>query len=487
MTDRERGPDDGLGQGQEILKAHITTEADATRSHVTAEHGSTRGLIDTTKADLTMTVQSGNADLSGKLAAIQEQQAADHASLAAGIVSVQEQNVAHHTSTMAAFATLGGSLDATNLRLDLIVAELARQGGVQDAISAALAKQGLLVEATKADTTEILRLLDESWQDRDDLMPDEGQCVFGVYDGTGEDIARVTELLGRVPGLTTIYWKKLDSPVAACRRLLERGSIPRLELELVTAFGDAGEKMQTERGSLWHRIAIGDYDDQIGYLLDEIGTLERPIVVSWGHESDLRSEQGAYPKKSSGWTADELAGDWPEFADAWRHIHGLAAARGVTNIRWFWNMSGGYADAGKAGGRWDQMFPGVEYVDFVGWDPFDWYGVRDAKRTPFREAVAKFERIAWYERVIGTDRADPGWRPLMIGETACCETKPADTGKVQPADEWLDDMRDWLHAHPYVTHVIYFAVKYAAHDRRLTEGPQKMTGTERAGKDPLLV
>jgi hypothetical protein len=318
-----------------------------------------------------------------------------------------------------------------------------------------------------------------SWQERDDLLPDEGDFVFGAFAGTGETYENIEALLGRPPGLATIYWKQNKSPYNACKELLDIGIIPRLELELVRIINP--NPMFVDGKSFWKRVSEGVWDDIALSIFKEIDRLGRPIVVSWGHESDLRTEQGANPKSENP-PPETFCGEWSEFADAWRHLWQLAADNGITNIRWFWNMSGGYTDAGKEGGRWDQMFPGVEYVDFIGWDGFDWFGVRDKTRTSFASMMTKFDRWDFYKRKVG-ERGSETWRPLMIGETACCESD----GTVPPADKWMDDMRAWLHTHPDVTHVIWFSVKYTSHDRRLSGGPEKKKGTQNVSRDTQTV
>jgi hypothetical protein len=390
------------------------------------------------------------------------------ANIQATVDAILEQQTTDH-------AMITAALDAQSVLLAALTEELARQGLVQDQM-----------RATGDDThTMVVQILDlltdeppppppppSGWQDDPRLMPDPGSCVFGVYDGHGENLAEVTSILGRTPGLTTLYWPDLESPEGRRKGREADGRIVRVDFEWTTAMVDAGYP----RSSLWRLTAAGEYDTILRELLPGAGRL-----ASWCHEADLSSEQGG-------------AGTPEEFAQMWRHV--ITIAREVTpETLWFWNMSGGRG--GDVAGYWGTdvtdegstgFYPGHAYVDFVGWDPFDWYGVRDKARTSFASAVTKFGRVAWYEKWIGTDRDSPSWRPLMIGETAVCETEPGDEGKVQPADEWLDDAREWVHAHPYLTHLIYFSVLYeGSHDRRLTGGPEKRAGLEKIGADPLLV
>jgi hypothetical protein len=310
-----------------------------------------------------------------------------------------------------------------------------------------------------------------SWKDRPDLLPPRGTFVFGVFAGNGEQMEDVNDLLRKDVTLTTVYWKKIESPKTVVDKNLDKGIITRLELELTHAFAEAGEPVE----GLWRRIANGGYDDELRRILTGVGPL-----ASICHEADLApDEQGGYEGKKAGTPED--------FADMWRHVVTLARNRGLTT-KWFFDMSFKTElwgeecdDEGSTG-----MYPGHKYVDFVGWDGFCWLNVPDheppaEERTPFGDMMTQFDRWNWYKRNFG-ERGSRNWKPLMIGETACCE---ADAPH-QPADEWMDDMRAWLHDHPDVTHVIWFSVQYDRHDRRLTGGPQKKAGTRKLGRDERI-
>ena len=309
------------------------------------------------------------------------------------------------------------------------------------------------------------------WKGRPDLLPDVGSCVFGAFAGTGETIEGI-EALGVDIGLTTIYWKQLKSPASIVNDNLKKGIITRVELELTSAFTDAGEPVK----DLWTRIAAGTYDAQLKQLLVGIGPL-----ASICHEADLApGEQGG--------VGTQIAGTPTEYAAMWRHVVTVARGLGATT-RWFFDMSFSVK-------RWGEnltaegstgMYPGHRYVDFVGWDGFDWVNVPlhkppAANRTSFGSMMGQFGRWDWYTSNFG-QRGDANWKPLMIGETACS----AAAAPVQPADAWMDDMRTWLHAHPAVTHVIWFSVKYPDHDRRLTGDAQTQAGTRRIASDVLFV
>jgi hypothetical protein len=313
---------------------------------------------------------------------------------------------------------------------------------------------------------------DGTWKNKSDLLPPKGKYVFGVFAGTGENMEGVSDLLRNDVGLTTVYWKRIESPQSVVQRNLDNGIITRVELELTATFGGAGEQVQ----GLWRRIADGAYDTELATILTGLGPL-----ASICHEADLApDEEGGYQ--------GVMAGTPHDFADMYRHVVTLARSRGLHTL-WFFNTSfkvelwgENCTDEGSTG-----MYPGHNYVDFVGWDGFDWLGVPyhrplAKERTKFGDMMMLFGRWDWYKRNFG-ERGTPTWRPLMIGETACCEADPPH----QPADEWMDDMREWLHDHPDVTHVIWFSVLYqGSHDRRLTGGPQKQAGARKAGNDPLI-
>ena len=57
------------------------------------------------------------------------------------------------------------------------------------------------------------------------------------------------------------------------------------------------------------------------------------------------------------------------FVAAYKHLHDRLAADGVVNVAWVWNVSGYSGDEPI----YPSLYPGDSYVDWVAWDPYNWY------------------------------------------------------------------------------------------------------------------
>jgi hypothetical protein len=135
-----------------------------------------------------------------------------------------------------------------------------------------------------------------------------------------------------------------------------------------------------------------------------------PIYFTFNHE----------PESS----ASMSMGEAPQFIGAWRKIHDIFVARGVTNAKFNWIMTD-YAfwvgeDARNNGPDW---YPGDAYVDSMGIDAYNWYHCRAGINTawksleqiikPFRDFGALHPgKELWLTEWASTeDPADPARKP----------------------------------------------------------------------------
>jgi beta-mannanase len=131
-------------------------------------------------------------------------------------------------------------------------------------------------------------------------------------------------------------------------------------------------------------------------------------VAAWGHPIYVRPMY-----EMNGWWASWCVrangNSAADFVPAWRHIVDLARASGATNIRWVWSPN---VDNDGLGVPFKELYPGDDYVDWVGLDGFnrgtswsstEWQGVSDI----FSASVAHVRDL--------TDK------PIMIGETGSSE------------------------------------------------------------------
>ena len=113
----------------------------------------------------------------------------------------------------------------------------------------------------------------------------------------------------------------------------------------------------------WSAIAAGKYDASvIDPEAARIKAFGKPIMLSLDAEMDARVG-------TMGTAADYVA--------AFRHIHDRFAADGVTNVVWVWTITG----SSGHDSIFPSLYPGNAYVDWVGFDPYNFYNCQNASGT----------------------------------------------------------------------------------------------------------
>jgi hypothetical protein len=128
---------------------------------------------------------------------------------------------------------------------------------------------------------------------------------------------------------------------------------------------------------------------------------------AWGHPFFLRF-------------AHEMNGDWypwnegingnsaGQYVQAWRHVHDLFAANGVTNVTWVWSPNVEYSGSIPLSG----LYPGDAYTDWIAMDGYNW-GVSPPWKTwqTFSEVFGPT-----YTTITALSQ-----KPLLVAETATTE------------------------------------------------------------------
>lgn len=126
--------------------------------------------------------------------------------------------------------------------------------------------------------------------------------------------------------------------------------------------------------------------------------------------------------------APEMNGDWhtwsindtpADFRHAWRHLHRTFRQEGVDNVRWVFNPNASFPGSTPIASFW----PGSRYVDWLGVDGYNWYGVLpnrpyESVTTVFSSTIRELRRL-------------DGNLPLMIAE---CGAGP------EAKDRWIPDL-----------------------------------------------
>jgi beta-mannanase len=208
-------------------------------------------------------------------------------------------------------------------------------------------------------------------------------------------------------------------------------------------FPDSGEQARSSRGTTlfinwtprfygttrivqWSSIASGSQDAQIDATASRVKAFGRPMFLAFHTEPE--PDVGQY-------------GSAANFVAAWRHIHDRFQAKGVGNVVWVWNVTGssGWYNLYKGG-----LYPGDAYVDWIGWDPYNWYTCHNNGWISFGDKVAPGYK--WF-----TDNGF-GDKPFMLSEYGSREMPGNPAAKA----DWFKGIVPALTKLPNLKAVVYF-------------------------------
>ncbi|HYU51333.1 MAG TPA: glycosyl hydrolase [Gemmatimonadaceae bacterium] len=180
----------------------------------------------------------------------------------------------------------------------------------------------------------------------------------------------------------------------------------------------------------WSRIARGREDRAIDAEAARIRRFGRPVLLSFS------SEPEAAIGKQNGATVRN-------FAAAFRHIHNRFRADRVKNVAWVWSVMGSrdYYSYYAHG-----LYPGDAYVDWIAWDPYNWYTCHHAPWESFAETIGGF-----YKWLTQHGRSE---KPFMLSEWGSRESDVDLSGKGQ----WFLNARTTLKSgrFPNLKALVYF-------------------------------
>jgi hypothetical protein len=188
-----------------------------------------------------------------------------------------------------------------------------------------------------------------------------------------------------------------DFPTDHVSDVRARGAIP------VISWGpyDDGEGSDQPEFRL-RKIIDGDHDEFIRDWAQRAKDWGHPFFLRFAWEMNTRS--APYSEAANG-------NDRGEFAEMWRHVHGIFTDVGATNATWVWCPNVNYDGSLP----FDRLFPGDAYVDWVCLDGYNW-GTNPARPGSRWRTFNQVFRSS-YEELL---ELAPG-APVMIGETAATE------------------------------------------------------------------
>ncbi|MEV5551479.1 glycosyl hydrolase [Streptomyces sp. NPDC052309] len=144
----------------------------------------------------------------------------------------------------------------------------------------------------------------------------------------------------------------------------------------------------------WKQIADGDLDASVidvqAQRVKEYGERTgKKVFLSFDLEMDTRTPDAGTPA---------------EYVRAYRHIHDRFRELGVDNVVWTWIITGylDHADLFK------QMYPGDEYVDWIGYNQYNYYRCHKTEWLSF--AQTQNATHDWIRTHLSDDK------PLMLSE-----------------------------------------------------------------------
>ena len=75
-----------------------------------------------------------------------------------------------------------------------------------------------------------------------------------------------------------------------------------------------------------------------------------------------------------------------QFVAAWRHVHDVFAKLKVRNVVWVWTTTGYLPHASTIAA----MYPGNSYVDWIGYDPYNYFSCRNSHWQSFSQTIGPF-------------------------------------------------------------------------------------------------
>lgn len=214
----------------------------------------------------------------------------------------------------------------------------------------------------------------------------QAKVAMGIYvPGADRDASRLDEYTaatGQQPAIVSSYrsWEEPPFEPALLQAVASRGAIPFVTWEPWDWDGNGYDLT---------RIAGGDFDPYIAAAAQAAVAWGGTIFVRFGHEMN----GDWYP-----WGKSDPA----VFKAAWRRVVSIFRGAGATNVRWVWTP---YVNSGNLPFR--RYYPGDAWVDFAGFDGFNW-------GRPFVSFAKVFDDS--YRQMVRLTS-----KPLVIGETGSVE------------------------------------------------------------------
>ncbi|HZQ10768.1 MAG TPA: glycosyl hydrolase [Anaerolineae bacterium] len=254
------------------------------------------------------------------------------------------------------------------------------------------------------------------------------QIYWGIYlDGVPWDMNKLKRFESSInKSVSIVHWgqpwwhcysrcgyQSFNAQRAQYEAVRQHGAIPLLDWG---AWDYAVDPVTDQPQFSLKSILAGTHDA----FLTEWATQAR----DWGHPFFLRlnweMNGNWYP-----WSESKNGNAPGEYVQAWRHVHDIFKRVGANNVTWVWCVSIEYPGSQDI----RSLYPGDDYVDWVGMDGFNWVHIRG---LPWRSMAALFTPTYNFLTSLAPNK------PIIIAEFASSEnltTTDPELGKAR----WISD------------------------------------------------
>ena len=234
-------------------------------------------------------------------------------------------------------------------------------------------------------------------------------------------------------------------------------------IQWFTSFEDPFEAPPVDRILSQDKMPIITWQARKTTLDDVINGNVDDNLRAWAkgvRESDGEVYIRPFPEMNGDWVS--WSGDAKKFIDAWRYMVDLFEAEGADNVRWVWCPN--ITDWPRTEeNRFENFYPGSDYVDILALDGFNWGTVRewsvwrsfeDIFETPYERITSLGDQPLWLTEIASAEQGGDKalWVKEMLGSSKFPQVegivwfhqrKEADW-RINSSNHSLNAFREWF-------------------------------------------